>query len=75
VRIKSKLSVAYVLDTGDTPVAPMRDWEQRVPGAHLRGGNLSQIDAMTARNPRSVEVDELLLNARLREELEPFMDE
>src|SRR3954454_10714453 len=28
-----------------------------------------------ARNPRSKEVDELLLNARLRDELEPFLDE
>jgi hypothetical protein len=30
---------------------------------------------MPARNPQSVEVDELLLNARLRDELEPFLDE
>jgi hypothetical protein len=31
--------------------------------------------AMPARNPESEEVDELLLNARLRDELEPFLDE
>lgn len=30
---------------------------------------------MPARNPHSQEVDELLLNARLRDELEPFLDE
>ena len=30
---------------------------------------------MPARNPHSEEVDELLLNARLRDELEPFLDE
>jgi hypothetical protein len=30
---------------------------------------------MSARNPPSAEVDELLLNARLRDELEPFLDE
>src|SRR5262245_65626731 len=30
---------------------------------------------MTTRNPQSEEVDELLLNARLRDELEPFLDE
>jgi len=30
---------------------------------------------MPARNPKSAEVDELLLNARLRDELEPFLDE
>src|SRR6478672_8385154 len=30
---------------------------------------------MPARNPQSAEVDELLLNARLRDELEPFLDE
>jgi len=31
--------------------------------------------AMPARNHHSAEVDELLLNARLRDELEPFLDE
>src|SRR5437870_13602408 len=30
---------------------------------------------MPAPNPHSEEVDELLLNARLRDELEPFLDE
>ena len=30
---------------------------------------------MPARHPESAEVDELLLNARLRDELEPFLDE
>src|SRR5688572_28772642 len=30
---------------------------------------------MPAHNPQSEEVDELLLNARLRDELEPFLDE
>src|SRR5438105_13873381 len=31
--------------------------------------------AMPAQQPHSQEVDELLLNARLRDELEPFLDE
>src|SRR5436190_23149627 len=30
---------------------------------------------MPTRNPHSAEVDQLLLNARLRDELEPFLDE
>jgi hypothetical protein len=54
-------------------------------GWHTRHANRSSHQAriapiagkrpMPARHPESAEVDELLLNARLRDELEPFLDE